>query len=57
MDSHLQHNAQQWFDCVKVYLKSELDINTYCDQYNILDQRLICWMGRYYDQNKGLIPA
>lgn len=52
MDNHLQRNAQQWFDCVKAYLKSELDINTYCDQNNLSDQRLIYWMGRYYDQKK-----
>lgn len=57
MDNHLQRNAQQWFDCVKAYLKSELDINTYCDQNNLSDQRLIYWMGRYYDQKKDLIPA
>jgi len=42
---------------LKAYLKSELDINTYCDQHNLSDQRLIYWMGRYYDQKKDLIPA
>ena len=41
MDNHLQRNAQQWFDCVKAYLKSELDIKQISKNINEINRGLV----------------
>ena len=55
--THQEKNVQKWFETIKDYLKSGLDKEIYCEKHDIDAQRLIYWLGRYYEVSKDLIPA
>jgi len=55
--THQEKNVQKWFEIIKDYLKSGLDKESYCAKHDIDAQRLIYWLGRYYEVSRDLIPA
>jgi hypothetical protein len=55
--THQEKNVQKWFEIIKDYLKSGLDKESYCEKHDIDAQRLIYWLGRYYEVSRDLIPA
>ena len=55
--THQEKNVQKWFKLIKDYLKSGMNREHYCNKHGIDSQRILYWLGRYYEVSKELIPA